>query len=843
MPEAILKDPLIGRLIKDAFRIDSLLAEGTMSRVYVAEQVRTKRKLALKVLRPWLNDVDFIELFLKSAKMYSEIDHPNVVGVVNAGRSDHTTYVAMELAEGCTLGEIVNHKGLSLANIVWLMQHVCTGVHLAHQHGVLHLDLKPSNIFVCKDSGNDLIAKVADFGIGRPLTPEGAEHTHRGMAMGLPGFISPEQILGEPQLDARADVYALGAILYFMLAGKKPYDGMNPEVVMQSQLTKAPERLRVVQLADPYAWKLQPIIFKAMSIKRDDRYANVEELWHAILKEISPQSLEQEAQKGDRKNTAASADAAKFMFIFKGELVKGAQKEKAQTALQTILNFDAKKTDKLFKQERSVIRKDISLESARRFSELFKLAGAIGYVEEMAPGDFDSGKTAEFTHRIPHALPCADMAKAVLLQDVPGLEFEKQLDTSEATLNTQSIESETPAAEKINVVDNTVNFDDVTQTSHSSIPSSNDDLVTAESENAVMETDDNENAIATTVAASDGCDDSADVVDSSLKNTVDSERVNENEKQPDAVEVKVESVGEKASETIEALNVDAQTAAINVSPLHSVQGETEAPLELSAADNKAEISAELTDKGSEAQTPSDSQDANLSFGDLASTGSFSPESLGLKPVTAEPVEERKAKIDGEVEGVALSESINTGESVVSPLPNVMETETIAEVVEEAVPETINPGIVTAEVPQVLPTNTLEEKAANTAEQGLQFGAAQQSWPQPSTIKSNAARQASTGEVKVKKAAFKQSGPIQFSHGPSLDLTALSFGSSSFQIAGMPQNSVGKEKLDSILDLSMSSSKLTITALGILLVITGAGYALFSPQMQDVVTELLFKLIG
>ncbi len=414
MPEPILKDPIIGRAVKNAFRIDHLIGEGAMNRVYHAEQIRTKRQVAIKALRPWFNNVDYIDSYLRAARLYGQIDHPNVVGVFDSGREDQMAYVAMEYVEGSPLSEVVNEKGLSLANLLWVMQQVCAGVQAAHKLNLLHGDIKPSNIMLCKSSDDVPIAKVLDFGISRPLDEENAENTHQGMAMGLPGFISPEQISGAKDLDVRSDIYSLGAILYYMLAGKNPYDGINPDMTMQRQLVQPPERLRVVQLADPYAWKLQPVIFKAMEIDREKRYPNVMAFWQDILKQVNPEPAL------DLNDDAAHQPAAtKYMFVFKGELEEGADIVKAKTALQTILNVDAQKAEKLFTQERVVIRKDISLDSAKRFGDLFKIAGAIGYVEEV--DSQSASNNADDSNDVFSALPSADIASPILAKDIPGI--------------------------------------------------------------------------------------------------------------------------------------------------------------------------------------------------------------------------------------------------------------------------------------------------------------------------------------------------------------------------------------------------------------------------------------
>ena len=179
-------DPLLGRKINNAYEIVKPLASGGMSVVYLANQLSLNRNVVLKVLRPSLNDEDFINLFLREARIISQLNHPNVVGVFDFGKTpeDGIVYLAMEYLEGEDLEVIVKQKGgIALAQIMWVIEQLCNGVHAAHKLNIVHRDLKPNNVMVSRLAGDTTAIKILDFGISKPLSEEDLKHTRLGMIM------------------------------------------------------------------------------------------------------------------------------------------------------------------------------------------------------------------------------------------------------------------------------------------------------------------------------------------------------------------------------------------------------------------------------------------------------------------------------------------------------------------------------------------------------------------------------------------------------------------------------------------------------------------------------------
>jgi len=424
-----MNDPLVGRILKDAYRVDKPLADGGMSLVYLAWQISLSRPVVLKVLRPGFNDEDFIELFLREARICSQINHPNVVSVFDFGQTeDGVVYLAMELLEGETLGDIVSSKGgLPLAKTVWLMEQVCNGVHAAHKQNVVHRDLKPNNIMISKVSGGDTIAKVLDFGISKPLAEEDLKHTRLGMVMGTPGYLSPEQIEGQRKIDPRADIYALGAILYFSLTGVNPFKGANREIIMGKQLDEHPAPLSSFEKLDPECLVLQGVIDKAMHIDKAHRYSTVKDLWNDIFSNavVSPAELSDLLVGG----------VTHYQFIFSGRMKDGKNLEESVKRIKDVLKFNEKQYLSLISGKRVIVRKNLSFKDAERFQSIFGKVGLLGDVEEMP-------SATRIAPRKDASMPTASGVEPVTLEDIQNLTQSQLVDEYHASLNTQAADLE-----------------------------------------------------------------------------------------------------------------------------------------------------------------------------------------------------------------------------------------------------------------------------------------------------------------------------------------------------------------------------------------------------------------
>jgi serine/threonine protein kinase len=216
------------------FEIQSILGKGGMGIVYGARQKSMDRFVALKVLSPELSKQrDYIDRFMNEAKSVARVSHKNIVMAYDVGESNGNYYLAMEYVEGRPLHRILKDKGkLEERQALRIAREVCEALAYLLDNKMIHRDIKPENIIVSSDGS----PRILDLGLARSLQTQDSSLTMAGMTMGTPHYISPEQVMGQRDLDIRVDIYALGGTLYAMLTGKPPYQGETPAVVFAKHL-------------------------------------------------------------------------------------------------------------------------------------------------------------------------------------------------------------------------------------------------------------------------------------------------------------------------------------------------------------------------------------------------------------------------------------------------------------------------------------------------------------------------------------------------------------------------------------------------------------------------------
>jgi serine/threonine-protein kinase len=239
--EAVVKT---GDVVEGRYRIIRTLGEGGMGSVFLAEHTLIKRRVAIKILHPELaTDADVIERFMNEARAAGTLGHPNIVESTDMGfMQSHVPYIVFEFLEGALLtDEIYRLGGLPVRRAVRIATQIASALHAAHNAGVVHRDLKSDNVFLTdKDEAFDHV-KVLDFGISRFLS---VDDKQKGMVMGTPEFMAPEQITDPEHVDRRADVYALGVILYEMLTARRPFAAdEDPRQLMHRIVREAPPPL------------------------------------------------------------------------------------------------------------------------------------------------------------------------------------------------------------------------------------------------------------------------------------------------------------------------------------------------------------------------------------------------------------------------------------------------------------------------------------------------------------------------------------------------------------------------------------------------------------------------
>src|SRR5213080_456799 len=239
------EDPLIGKTLAGKYLIEALIKSGGMGSVYRGKHVLMDKTVAIKVLRPSLAlDNDVVARFSREAKDASRISHPNAVIVTDFGEDENgVVFLVMEYLDGRTLKDVIKSEGpMMLDRAIDIIRQVSGALDVAHVQGVIHRDLKSDNIMLSRTHGNEW-AKVLDFGIAKIQQPHGApdpDITAANLVVGTPQYMSPEQCAQLGPLDPRSDIYSFGIILYEMLAGRVPFTGESPTVIMMKQVQDPP---------------------------------------------------------------------------------------------------------------------------------------------------------------------------------------------------------------------------------------------------------------------------------------------------------------------------------------------------------------------------------------------------------------------------------------------------------------------------------------------------------------------------------------------------------------------------------------------------------------------------
>jgi serine/threonine-protein kinase len=283
-PDEAEADDLIGVLVDERYKVLEAMASGSMGAVYKAERIPVGKIVAIKFLHAsFANDAEFLARFERETRVMSKLAHPNCVSVVDFGVFEGSPYIVMEYVAGITLRALLDLGPVKPSRALVIARQIAAGLAHAHAQGIVHRDVKPANIMITEEIGTGEHARILDFGLARLRGAVGRDATQTNVVVGTPNYMAPEQTIGGGTIDARTDVYAVGVVLFEMIAGERPFQaddtlallGMHRAAPIPKLLDRVGDRVDLPE-------GLQAVVEKAMAKSPDDRYQSVIELAEAI---------------------------------------------------------------------------------------------------------------------------------------------------------------------------------------------------------------------------------------------------------------------------------------------------------------------------------------------------------------------------------------------------------------------------------------------------------------------------------------------------------------------------------------------------------------------------------
>ena len=272
--------------LADRYAIEHELGSGGMATVYLAEDLKHKRKVAVKVLRPELANTVGPDRFIREIEVAARLTHPHILPLHDSGEADAFLYYVMPFVQGESLRDRMTREGtLPITDVVKILREIVDALSSAHAEGVVHRDIKPDNVMLSQGH-----ALVMDFGVAKAVSEATGGHqvTTAGVALGTPSYMAPEQAVADPNVDHRADLYAAGTVAYEMLAGRAPFDRPTPQAVLAAHVTDTPEPIATVREETPPA--LARLVMRCLEKSPTDRWQTADEMAHELDRLTTPSS-------------------------------------------------------------------------------------------------------------------------------------------------------------------------------------------------------------------------------------------------------------------------------------------------------------------------------------------------------------------------------------------------------------------------------------------------------------------------------------------------------------------------------------------------------------------------